>query len=64
MGVTTEDGMFGMDASTAADAALWVILAAAFAFIVFGCYVTRSSPNSAGKTAIEDTFPIELDRAA
>jgi hypothetical protein len=56
--------MFGMDASTAADAALWVILAAAFAFIVFGCYVTRSSPNSAGKTAIDDTFPIELDRAA
>ncbi len=43
-----------------ADAALWVILAAAFALIVFGCYATRS----ATKMAVEDVFSRELDRAA
>jgi hypothetical protein len=56
MGATMEDNMV----ADFADAGLWVILAAAFAFIVFGCYATRPAP----KMAVEDVFPTELDRAA
>lgn len=49
-----------MDASTAADVALWVIFAVAFAFLAFGCRMTRPAP----KVAVEETFPTEFDRAA
>jgi hypothetical protein len=52
--------MFAMDAGTAADVALWVIFAAAFAFVAFGCRMTRPPPE----VAVEEAFPPELDRAA
>lgn len=52
--------MFGMDAGTAADVALWLLLAAGFVLITVGCHATRPAP----KVIVEETFPAELDRAA
>jgi hypothetical protein len=52
-----EDSMSDM----AADTALWLILAAAAAFIVCGCHLTRRRP--APKVA-EQRFEREIDRAA
>jgi len=43
----------------AADAALWVIFAAAIAFIVCGCRYTRPAPKVA-----EDRYEDKIDRAA
>jgi hypothetical protein len=50
-----EDDMDG----TAADAALWVIFAAAIALIVLGCRVTRRVPKAATRTLDQ-----QIDRAA
>jgi len=42
-----------------ADAALWVILAGAIAFIAFGCRMTRPAPK-----VVEEAFEADLDQAA
>lgn len=42
-----------------ADAALWVILAAAIAMIVLGCWATRRVPKAAPQNLDQ-----EVDRAA
>lgn len=43
-----------------ADAGLWLIFAAAIAFIALGCRMTRRAP----KAAVVETFEAELDQAA
>lgn len=55
MGATMEDD------DMVADAALWVILLAAIAFITLGCHMTRRAPKVARDAG---RLPSTLDRAA
>jgi hypothetical protein len=57
MGATMEDDDMVADF---ADAALWAIFAAAFAFIAFGCQMTKPRPKVVKQTSSEGT----MDRAA
>jgi hypothetical protein len=57
MGATMEDDDMVADF---ADAALWAIFAAAFAFIAFGCQMTKPRPKVVKQSSSEGT----MDRAA
>jgi hypothetical protein len=55
MGATMEDDMV----ADYADAALWALLAAAIAFIYFGCKMTKPKPK-----VVQPSSEATLDRAA
>jgi hypothetical protein len=57
MGATIEDD--DMSAGMVADLVLWTLLAAAFAFIWFGCRMTKRRPQ-----LLQESGERAMDRAA